>query len=208
MDIFIGIDPSINSTGVCIQQFDNGVSIKENFYIVVPNSITKRAKNVADSLDCFSYVIYHKEDLSIYKGNNHWEEYYKTCNMINIVDSVDSIITTYLSEHAQNASNIYIVQEGISYGSSIRTKSVFDLAGLNYLIRERFINKENIVFYIATPAEVKKFATGRGNANKAMMKMFFSKVHEDLTIIPKFDDIADAYFMSNYACVLMKNDLE
>lgn len=208
MDIFIGIDPSINSTGVCIQQRDeNDATIKENFYVIVPNSITKRAEKIVRTLDNFEYVIYSKTDLSLYKNNVHWEEYYKTYNMINIVDSIEKVVDSYLSA-CSDIQHIYIVQEGISYGSSIRTKSVFDLAGLNYLIRARFIDKPHTVFYIATPAEIKKFATGRGNANKATVKYFFSNIHNELTVLPKFDDIADAYFMSNYAAVLMKNDLE
>ena len=89
--------------------------------------------------------------------------------------------------------------EGISYGSSIRTKSVFDLAGLNYLIRYKLIKVFNhSKFTIVPPSELKKFTTGRGNANKENIVELFKIIYPELNI-PKLDDVADAYFMSNYA---------
>ena len=93
----------------------------------------------------------------------------------------------------------FIVIEGISYGSSIRTKSVFDLAGLNYLIRYKLIKAfDHSKFTIIPPSELKKFTTGKGNANKDTIVALFQLLYPNLSV-PKLDDIADAYFMSNYA---------
>ena len=91
------------------------------------------------------------------------------------------------------------MQEGISYGSSIRTKSIFDLAGLNYLLRNIFIHYRDCVFTIATPANIKKFATGKGNAKKQQIIEAFLSQYNKLKQIPKVDDIADAYFMAQFA---------
>ena len=100
----------------------------------------------------------------------------------------------------------YVLQEGISYGSSIRTKSIFDLAGLNYLLRNVFIHCDGYVFTIATPANIKKFATGKGNAKKQMIVENFLQQHKKLSCIPKVDDIADAYFMAQFARNLKNKD--
>jgi crossover junction endodeoxyribonuclease RuvC len=99
----------------------------------------------------------------------------------------------------QNAAapNTYVVIEGISYGSTIKTSSVFDLAGLNYMIRTAMMKfSSNLI--IAPPSHVKKFATGSGNANKELMIETFKSIHPEFDI-PKIDDIADAFFMSRLA---------
>lgn len=193
MNIFIGIDPSMNSTGLVIQFYDGDTKIKENFYIIKPDKLTKKEKIAQEKYLYFDYIIYDKYDLKQFESN-HDHEYYKTLNMIKVVDNIYEIIRKYINE----INNIYIVQEGISYGSSIRTKSVFDLAGLNYIIRYKLINNDNIHFIIATPSEIKKWITGSGNCNKEIIIEMFKSLYTDFDI-PKIDDISDAYFMSLYA---------
>lgn len=197
MNIYIGIDPSINSTGIVIQ--------KENkilFYIVKPNKLSKKEIAIEHKVSNFKYVLYNKIDLSKYKDKNYLEEQKKTENLLSISSTIKNIINSNINE----TDIVYIVEEGISYGSSIRTKSVFDLAGLNYLIRSIFFNSnKNTIFFIGTPAEIKKFATGKGNANKEMMKKCFAGIFPEITQIQKYDDLADAYFMSEYAKKLSEN---
>lgn len=54
--------------------------------------------------------------------------------------------------------------EGISYGS-IHSAAVMDLAGLNYLIRDRLYHHTVVGTLLVTPpAEIKKFFTGDGTA--------------------------------------------
>ena len=202
MDIYVGIDPSINSTGVVIQYSEK---YEPKFFILKPNKLTAKEKKADNELDKFKYVIYEKFDLKDYKEKNYIEEYYKTLNLIHIVNAIDNMILAAAEEC--EADNIYIVQEGISYGSTLRTKSVFDLAGLNFLIRSRFIMNDNkcIKFWIGTPGEIKKFATGKGNANKDLMKTCFAAIHSEMMVVPKYDDLADAFFMSEYAKKICKD---
>ena len=198
MEIFIGIDPSLNSTGLCLQFYEDGQFVKDMYYIVKPNKLTKREKTAQETLINFDYALYEKIDLDMYKDNNLFSEYWKTVNMIRLVKMIKHCI----NDNIQGRQNVklYIVQEGISYGSSIRTKSVFDLAGLNYMIRNEFIEKENISFFITPPTHIKKFATGIGNCKKEMIIELFKATHKELAeILPKVDDIADAYYMSQYA---------
>lgn len=205
MEIYIGIDPSLNSTGLCLQFYEDDQFVKDLYYIIKPNKLTKKEKAAQDKLINFDYALYEKMDLDIYKDNNLFSEYWKTVNMINIVKTIKHCI--YDNVQGRNNVKLYIVQEGISYGSSIRTKSIFDLAGLNYMIRNEFIEKENILFFIAPPTHIKKFATGIGNCKKEMIIELFKNTHKELSeSLPKVDDIADAYYMSCYAKKLCEED--
>lgn len=210
MTYFIGIDPSINSTGICIQKFNDEEKISEDFIILKPGDkgkpeskwLTKKEKLAEEQLYNFQYCFYSKIDLAHYKDLNHFSEYWKTNNMCNCAKTIYDIVKEWTKD---NPENIYIVMEGISYGSASRTKSIFDLAGLNYLVRDKFIQKYNIIFTIATPSEIKKYASGNGNCNKDIMINLFLTSHPELNIIPKIDDIGDAWFMSNYA-IHIKNE--
>ena len=198
MEIFVGIDPSLNSTGLCLHFYEGNKMVKDIFYIIKPNKLTKREQVAQDTLINFDYVLYNKIDLNMYKDNNLFYEYWKTVNMISIVKKIKECI--YDNIQGRKQYKLYIVQEGISYGSSARTKSVFDLAGLNYMIRNEFIEKENIAFFIAPPTHIKKFATGIGNCKKELIIELFKGVEPKLAEkLPKVDDIADAYYMSKFA---------
>ena len=199
MNLYVGIDPSINSTGLCVLVYDDNDFVKEYFYIVKPNKLSKKEDSAElKYIDKFEYLIYGK----LTSEDNHKEEIYKATNMMNIVSNIEDAISKV--DHKFGAYNkIYICIEGISYGSSTRTKSIFDLAGLNYLIREMVIRKslsnpDKIRFVIGTPGEIKKFATGNGNANKDVIINCFKQIYPDFAL-PKLDDVADAYFMANYA---------
>lgn len=198
MNVFVGIDPSLNSTGICMQFYEDDNFVKDMYYIVKPNKLTKKEQKAQDELLNFDYCLYEKNDLSIYSDNNLFQEYWKTINMLNIVEKIKECI--YDNIKGRDNYKLYIVQEGISYGSSIRTKSVFDLAGLNYLIRNEFIEAPNVLFFISPPTHIKKFATGMGNCKKEQIIELFKATHQEISdILPKVDDIADAYYMSLYA---------
>ena len=126
MNAYIGIDPSINSTGICVQVYDNDKLYKELFYIVVPNKLSRKEKKLSEEVDEINYVIYEKKDLKEFKNANHEQEWYKTINILNITNAIEQAVIQVV--HNYNPDMIYIAQEGISYGSSLRTKSIYDLA--------------------------------------------------------------------------------
>jgi len=197
--VCIGIDPSMNSTGISLLFLDtNNEIIKEQFFIIKGDKLTKREAAAHEKYNTmFAYKWYHKYDLAT-ADSNHISERWKTLNMIDLVTQIKAIV----NEWTDQCEEIYIVQEGISYGSSIRTKSVFDLAGLNYLLRNEFILDERVNFTIATPSEIKKFTTGNGNCKKDQMVELFKITHPDFDL-PKIDDVSDAYWMSMYAKKIM-----
>lgn len=205
--IYIGIDPSINSTGVCVRYVTDGVEKYMHFYIIKSNihelkkdgtekdPLTKKEHEAEKKYDNFKYVLYDKVHSSKEKGTSSENEYLKTISLMNICEQIENIIWEELDGTAQ----ICVCIEGISYGSSVRTTSVFDLAGLNYMIRTMLFNKfTNIELNVAPPSHVKKFATGNGGADKDLMMTVFDGCVPGFDI-PKKDDIADAYFMSRMA---------
>ena len=196
--LYVGIDPSINSTGITIARYENNVEAEIKFYIIKNGKLTKRESAANDSIDNFEYIIYNKIDLTQFKDDNHVFEYYKTKNMVEVVNTIYDLI---LNEVKKYTSTVNIVIEGISYGSSIRTKSVFDLAGLNYMIRYKLITGDiqHLNLSIATPSNIKKYATGKGNANKESIMTIFKYIFPEMQNIPKLDDIADSYFMAMFS---------
>ena len=196
--LYVGIDPSINSTGITIARYENNVEVEIKFYIIKNGKLTKRESAANDSIDNFEYIIYNKIDLTQFKDDNHVFEYYKTKNMVEVVNTIYDLI---LNEVKKYASAVNVVIEGISYGSSIRTKSVFDLAGLNYMIMYKLITGDiqHLNLSIATPSNIKKYATGKGNANKESIMTIFKYIFPEMQNIPKLDDIADSYFMAMFS---------
>jgi len=212
MQYFIGIDPSMNSTGICVQKYDGDKKLSEEFIILKPGDkdkpeskwLNKKEKLAQNSDLPFEYMFYDKMDLTPYKELYHYGEYWKSWNMCMCAKTIKDIVKEYTKDNPESVS---IVIEGISYGSVQRTKSIFDLAGLNYLVREKFIGKDEYVFTIAPPSEIKKFASGNGNCNKETMINLFAISHKEFAIIPKVDDISDAWFMSNYAKKLYDSEI-
>lgn len=196
--LYVGIDPSINSTGITIARYENDVEVEIKFYIIKNGKLTKRESAANDAIDNFEYIIYNKIDLTQFKDDNHVFEYYKTKNMVEVVNTIYDLI---LNEVKKYSAIVNVVIEGISYGSSIRTKSIFDLAGLNYMIRYKLITSDiqHLNLSIATPSNIKKYATGKGNANKESIMTIFKYIFPEMQNIPKLDDIADSYFMAMFS---------
>ena len=171
--IFIGIDPSINSTGIC------AISSKSECFSLVVPAITKPMSKYEESVKSsgigFSYVEYDK-----YESNKdtHINEIHKSVNLMNAADAIMSSIESLCTKF-KGKQKAYVVMEGISYGSTLKTKSVFDLAGFNYLIRDRLHKSKRIAgFAISPPSEIKKFATGSGNAVKGLVSLVFKSTHK------------------------------
>lgn len=197
-ELYVGIDPSINSTGISLVLYIDSKLSKEMFYIIKPNKLTKKEQKFEnDHNDLINYIIYEKISDS---EDSHELERKKTLNLIHICEQVINIINTFASHNNVKHNNIYVAMEGLSYGSAVRTRSIYELAGLNYLIRyhliSNFSNKNNI--FILPPTEVKKFATGIGNCSKDAMINIFKNIYVELSDMPKIDDIADAWFICNY----------
>lgn len=196
MNVFIGIDPSINSTGMTIRT-DTGFC---RFFIIKGDKLTKKEKNAqSDNSEIFEYCLYQKENVKD-TNNAHERELAKTHNLSTIADTIYNIIEELLQQFRKTSTidSVTICMEGISYGS-IHSAAVMDLAGLNYLIRDRLHHHTVVGTLLVTPpAEVKRFYTGSGNANKQLMISTFKGSFPDFDL-PKIDDVCDSEGMAKYA---------
>ena len=196
MNVFIGIDPSINSTGMAIRT-DTGFC---RFFIIKGDKLTKKEKNAqSNNSEIFEYCLYQKENVKD-TNNAHERELAKAHNLSTIADTIYNIIEELLQKFRKTSTidSVTICMEGISYGS-IHSAAVMDLAGLNYLIRDRLHHHTVVGTLLVTPpAEIKRFYTGSGNANKQLMISTFKGSFPDFDL-PKIDDIADSDSMAKYA---------
>lgn len=196
MNVFIGIDPSINSTGMTIRT-DTGFC---RFFIIKGDKLTKKEKNAqSNNSEIFEYCLYQKENVKD-TNNAHERELAKAHNLSTIADTIYNIIEELLQQLRKTGTidSVTICMEGISYGS-IHSAAVMDLAGLNYLIRDRLHHHTVVGTLLVTPpAEVKRFYTGSGNANKQLMISTFKGSFPDFDL-PKIDDVCDSEGMAKYA---------
>lgn len=196
VNLYIGIDPSITSTGICIRKcdFDGNEVEQTKFHVIHKGKLTKKeAKAEEEHAAIFTYHPFEPQaeesDISIF-------ELSKTRKLIEVASKMKEIVCKAMSP---DLLHIYVCIEGISYGSIHGTKSIFDLAGLNYIMRYMLMHMDaNIELIVAPPSVIKKFATGKGNADKNAMIATFSAIYPNFNI-PKIDDVVDAYFMSRYA---------
>ena len=189
--VYIGIDPSLNSTGVCIN-----VDGKCKYYIIT-SKMTKKMSEFKN--DYVHYLPYEKADTNKKLNEYADVESNKAQNIYNICVRVKQIKKHSLELYCKdNINNCEVFMEGVSYGS-VGSAALVDLSGLNFAIRNTLIEM-GVKFTIVSPSQNKKFATGLGNADKEHMIFSWLMVEKHLKEIKdiKIDDLADAYFLSNY----------
>ena len=174
----MGLDLSINSTGICVN--NNG---KYRYYIIC-SKLTKKLREFDNKY--IKIIEYNKDSV---EGEYSKKESIKTKNIYNIVVEIKNIIKKEKPDECRI--------EGISYGST-GSAALIDLSGLNFMVRQVLIDM-NIPFQIISPTSNKKFAVGNGQADKDVIVDSWLRLQPHLKDIDiKVDDIADAYFLSNY----------
>lgn len=182
----LGIDPSINSTGVCLIDDEN-----QNFkpiYWLIPSKPTKKLLNVRhERLTILPYEKNSTKD-KIYSE----KEYIKLENINGVCNNILYIIKLYDIQK--------INMEGISYGS-VGSAALADLAGLNFCIRKTIYDyNSKILINIIAPTSVKAIAVGSGQATKDIMIDAWKRLDPEMKDLCdngyKIDDLADAYFIS------------
>ena len=183
--VTIGLDLSINSTGVCIYN----TSRLQSFYYIISPKFTKKAISCHNAhLALMTYkktTVDPKLDYSV-------KEELKTYNIYNIVKSIKLILDSWRPD--------VVTIEGVSFGST-GSAALIDLSGLNYMVRMACIEAEVPNVFIVSPTQNKKFATGNGSAEKDVMISAWQKLEKHMIGVEQYvkvDDIADAYFMARY----------
>lgn len=187
----LGVDQSINCTGVCLHTIETDHSGKkpQEFhsyqYWLIPANTKYTKKMAAFSNPWITIDPYKKMEGEDYSG----KEAAKTMNIYAICDIIESIIQTEKPDT--------LVMEGISYGSR-GSASLVDLAGLNYCIRMMAIRR-GLGMVIVSPTSLKTRATGNGGAEKEEMVWAWKQCDPNIANVKeiKIDDLADAFFLSN-----------
>lgn len=166
--IVIGLDLSINSTGICVN--DDG---EYTYYIITPH-MTKKQKAISGTV--LTYVEYQKGDSD-------------EINMMKIGRAIEEMIKKHNPD--------LIVLEGVAMGC--HSRSIVTLSQLNGYIR--CICDYLDVNYIAVPpTQWKKQMIGNGQASKDVITHCFEGLQPQFKgLRVKVDDVADSYFLSNYA---------
>ena len=184
--LHIGIDFSISSPCVCFwntkQQhlFENC----EFFFLHSKRSITKIN---------FPSNIYYSESSESKDNSVRFAE-----NAI--------LLTSEIKKRLDNVKKYVIMLEGYSMGAKGRLFDIGEATGIFKL----FLSQENIKPLVIAPTQIKKLATGKGNANKFQMLEKFMEINTSLHnsewidvlttekhIQPPLTDLVDSFFIAN-----------
>lgn len=176
--IRIGLDLSINSTGVCILQPD-----KEPIYYIITPKLTKKQQSINHNR--FQYKTYEKS----IKNDSH--------NIRYISNEISQIINVFARNN--DGYEIQVIIEDVAMGA--RSSSIITLSLLNGYIRAMLDNL-NIPYKTIPPTQWKKELLGNGSADKETIGFSWSKLDPTMynymisNKLPYFD-ISDAFFLAN-----------
>jgi hypothetical protein len=165
MKTIIGIDLSLNSTGICILR-ENSVNLVSVFK--TDNNIEK----IFSRNDHFTLLGECSELKMILKNKEldkskeyHIREREKISNFVSLANEIkDAII-----ESIGDDDDVYIGMEGISFGSP--GNSLIDISMLTGILRSeilKILGNDSGRFFVFSPTAIKKFA-GKGNFKKIDM---------------------------------------
>ena len=173
----VGIDYSLNSPAICIAG-DNFDFNKCSFHFLTSKKkhIGKFGKNI------FGYEI----------------KDYKT--PIERFTNISTWALDIIHKHKNNTAKVFI--EGYSFGS--KGQAVFQIAENCGILKYRLQMSPSMLYDTIVPSVVKKYASGKGNADKQLMYDSF-KEHTKQDLMKIFDmqklnnpvtDIVDSYYIA------------
>ena len=173
----VGIDYSLNSPAICIAGDDFDFD-KCSFHFLTSKKkhIGKFGKNI------FGYEI----------------KDYKT--PIERFTNISTWALDIIHKHKDDTAKVFI--EGYSFGS--KGQAVFQIAENCGILKYRLQLSPSILYDTVVPSVVKKFASGKGNADKQLMYDSF-KEHTKQDLLKMFDmgklnnpvtDIVDSYYIA------------
>lgn len=116
---------------------------------------------------------------------------------------VGTVLATVTSAWLGDGDPPFVVIEGPSYGSTKAASSAHERAGLWWLLVEA-LDRAGIRYAVASPASLKLYATGKGNADKDAVMLATAR---------RFDwfdgdnNAADALWLAAIGCALVGNPL-
>ena len=183
----IGIDYSLSCPGVCINTSTDEFRYKDcKFYYLT----TKK-----------KYAGAYKHNGVSFEGTEHKPYSSESERYENIADWVIDIINTYYPKSMASRKNHIINLEDYSFASKGR---VFHIAENMGLLKYK-LYQNNWDYNLLAPSVIKKYATGKGNANKEAMTEQFA-LDTGLNVLDMFEckytspatDVVDAYYICKY----------
>jgi Holliday junction resolvasome RuvABC endonuclease subunit len=173
-----GIDPSISGTGKCIMELDDDYNVNDIWFYGWTSTKNR-------SMECNNVKVFHV-------GTK-----YDTYSVL----ERQEIAYPLIHEGMDDVS--FAAFEGYAFGKSA-TNSLVQLGEFNGGLK-RELWRKNIGITIYPPAVVKRFATGKGTADKVMMSAAFKQCFPELYPYKAFDllkqddsphaDMVDAFWI-------------
>ena len=190
--ILIGIDLSINSTGVCILQQENKEwKLKEIYSLTRSDDsgekIISKKSQPYQTLDILDEVNLDFMDKRKPPTIYHEREKAKQITYEEIVGKITNFIDSRIKNKTEK---IYTAMEGISFGSS--GNSLIDISMTTGILR-KYLMEISEDFFVFSPGTVKKVLGNKGNAKK--WELYDTLIETDNPIINE----------SEYIKVLKKN---
>lgn len=183
--MIIGLDLSVNSTGVCVRKGKDEV----RYFLIVPK-LTKRMKAINDmkSVD-ICYKTYDK----INSNDSH--------NIKCISNEIRGIIED-MREKGEEVEKVVIEDVALA----AKGRSIITLTLLNGYVR-CMLDGLKVKYETVTPTQWKKELLGNGAADKELIVYHWARFDQKscqrmMDMNCKCDDVADAYFLSCWGSVI------
>lgn len=194
--ITVAIDLSITSPGIAIHGINNSILLITHSEHL-KHHISK-CNNVIDI-----------RLLANTRTHTHTKETY-----FNRIKYNAEMVVGIINDMIKDEKDVHFYIEGYSFSAR---GMVFDIAELTGIVKYLLEQQYSTVVNIAEPSVIKKFATGKGNANKQQMRDAIKNVPDvfqlyqqitpiiqgrskkDLTSESPLADLTDAYYLLQYA---------
>jgi Holliday junction resolvasome RuvABC endonuclease subunit len=210
--MIIGLDLSLNSTGICIYKNNQ----KMNFYrVIYTDSKKPNPKNLQNINQIFyrmpTNIIVNEicPEVELDGFSSDREQLRITLKSMIAAKKINTILAKQIDEF-KPTDLILVIENYImpSFGGKNSLVSVSGNIALQTQIREFIIKyylsieNLNLKIYTPTPTANKKVFTNNGNADKEKMQECFVNIYDGKKLIPelngKVDDVIDAFSLTCY----------
>lgn len=115
-----------------------------------------------------------------------------TDEMLRLTTIVDDLVRPL----PKNTTGLVAI-EGLAFAAR-NTSSLSQLSGLNYMLRDAILNRDDLAFklIVVAPTSLKKFVTGKGNCQKDLM---FLKTYKRWKLTFTDNNLCDAHGLARIA---------
>jgi len=198
MNLIVGIDFAINSTGICVK-FDD----EYKYYGLIRKDykLNKKQKLIVDK---FNKPINNIQ--TIWIDEHKTSKIYYEREKLNIADAnyLNNVILNIIKQNIKKEyNNIYVIIEGLSFNS--KSSRLVEISGYQFILRNK-IYEAGYQLYVFSPKTIKQVA-GNGSLNKeGIMESFINKnnkqdqvdtflnINSSKVLQHPFEDMIDAFW--------------